>query len=157
VSFVDNKVTRPVHAILALLAVAATSCGTSAPAPQPSAAVTTARTVAQEFVDGYYHQFPDEAYEVGYPDTPMDRLGDRGEVAMTAWRASEDGWLATLTKINPAQLEGTDATVPYAFTRHRLEASIARRVCRTTLWIGLACSRGKPSAPRAWWWTRACT
>ena len=127
--------TRPAPAILALLAVTAASCGTSRPSPQPSAAAaTTARTVAQEFVDGYYHQFPEEAYEVGYPDTPMDRLGDRSEVAMATWRAREDAWLATLTKIDPAQLEGTDAAIPYAFTRDRLEASIARRVCRTNLW-----------------------
>jgi uncharacterized protein (DUF885 family) len=90
--------------------------------------------VAQEFVDGYYHQFPEEAYEVGYPDTPMDRLGDRSEPAMAAWRAREDAWLATLTKLDPAQLEGTDGAIPYAFTRDRLEASIARRVCRTDLW-----------------------
>ena len=117
------------------LALTAASCGgTTAPAPQPSAAATTARTVAQEFVDGYYHQFPEEAYKVGYPDTPMDRLGDRSEVAMAAWRAREDAWLATLTKLDPAQLEGTDGAIPYAFTRDRLEASIARRVCRTSLW-----------------------
>ena len=90
--------------------------------------------VAQEFVDGYYHQFPEEAYEVGYPDTPMDRLGDRSESAMAAWRAREDAWLATLTKLDPGQLEGTDGAIPYAFTRDRLEASIARRVCRTSLW-----------------------
>lgn len=119
--------------LLALLALVAASCGTSAPAPQPSAAAT-ARTVAQEFVDGYYHQFPEEAYEVGYPDTPMDRLGDRSEVAIAAWRAREDAWLATLTKLDQAQLEGTDGAIPYAFTRDRLEASVARRVCRTELW-----------------------
>jgi uncharacterized protein (DUF885 family) len=130
----SRKVTSPAPAILTLLAVTAASCGTSTPAPQPSAAATTARSVAQEFVDGYYHQFPEEAYEVGYPDTPMDRLGDRSEVAMATWRAREDAWLATLTKIEPAQLEGTDAAISYAFTRDRLEASIARRVCRTNLW-----------------------
>jgi uncharacterized protein (DUF885 family) len=124
-----------VRVILALLALAAaSSCIPSAPAPQPSADAGTARTVAQEFVDGYYHQFPEEAYEVGYPDTPMDRLGDRSEAAMTAWRAREDAWLATLMKIDPARLEGTEAAVPYAFTRDRLEASVDRRGCRTDLW-----------------------
>src|SRR5207247_4155952 len=58
----------------------------------------------------------------------------RGGVVMATWRAREDSWLAALTKIDPAQLEGTDAAIPYAFTRDRLEASIARRVCRTNLW-----------------------
>ena len=119
--------------ILAGLAVVVVACG-QAPARQANDAPSRARAVAQEFVDGYYHQFPEDAYEVGYPDTPMDKLGDRSVAAMTAWRAREDAWLASLGKIDAAQLEGTDAAIPYAFTRDRLEASVARRVCRTELW-----------------------
>ena len=118
---------------LACSALVVVACG-QAPAPQTNDAPVRARAVAQEFVDGYYHQFPEEAYEVGYPDTPMDKLGDRSVAAMTAWHAREDAWLATLMKIDAAQLEGTDAAIPYAFTRDRLEASVARRVCRTELW-----------------------
>jgi uncharacterized protein (DUF885 family) len=125
-------VTTHAPTILALLALTAASCRTST--PRPSAAAATARKVAQEFVDGYYHQFPEEAYEVGYPKAPMDRLGDRSETAMAAWRAREDGWLATLKKVDPAPLEGTNGAIPYAFTRDRLEASIDRRVCRSDLW-----------------------
>lgn len=119
--------------LVIVLSVSVASCGSS-PEPAHPDAAGTARTVAQEFVDGYYHQFPEEAYEVGYPDTPMDRLGDRGPEAMTTWRAREDAWLATLKQVDPAQLEGTDAAIPYAFTRDRIEASVARRVCRTELW-----------------------
>ena len=112
---------------------AATSCSTADTTPETEAAATAMR-VAQEFVDGYYHQFPEEAYEIGYPDTPMDSLGDRGQAAMDAWRAREDAWLGELQGIDPAQLEGTDAAVPYAFTVDRIEASAARRVCRMELW-----------------------
>ncbi len=68
------------------------SCSSQAPAPKTDAP-DRARTVAQEFVDGYYHQFPEEACEVSYPDTPMDRPGDRSATAITAWRAREDAWL----------------------------------------------------------------
>ncbi|HUR20367.1 MAG TPA: DUF885 domain-containing protein [Vicinamibacterales bacterium] len=120
--------------LLSVLLFVTVSCGTRAPAPQKSDAPDRVRKVAQEFVDGYYHQFPEEAYEVGYPDTPMDRLGDRSAAAMAAWRAKEDGWLAILAAIDPGQLEGTDAAIPYAFTRDRLEASVARRVCHTSEW-----------------------
>jgi len=118
---------------LIALAVIAASC---APADSPTGEdpAATALRVAQEFVDGYYHQFPEEAYEIGYPDTPMDSLGDRGEPAMDAWRAREDGWLAELRAIDESQLEGTDAAIPFAFTLDRLEASEARRICRTELW-----------------------
>jgi len=117
---------------LALL-LSTASCGAPAPAP-PAPEVAAVRAIAQEFVDGYYHQFPEEAYEVGYPDTPMDRLGDRSATGMAAWRAREDAWLVKLASIDPGKLEGTDAAIPYAFTRDRLEASVARRVCRTADW-----------------------
>jgi len=119
--------------LLAITATGLVSCSPSAPQRTEDAA-TTARRVAQEFVDGYYHQFPEEAYEVGYPDTPMDRLGDRGVAAMDAWRAREDAWLAELTKLDTTELAETDAAIPYAFTRDRLEASVGRRICRTELW-----------------------
>lgn len=113
-------------------ALLAAACARTSGAPEPPA--EAAIRIAQEYVDGYYHQFPEEAYEVGYPDTPMDRLADRGPAAMDAWRAREDAWLAGLRAIDPAGLEGTDAAVPFAFALDRLEASVARRVCRTELW-----------------------
>lgn len=90
--------------------------------------------IAQHFVDGYYHQFPEEAYEVGYPETPLDRLGDRSAAALAAWQAREDGWLDTLRSLDAAQLEGTAAAVPYGFALDRLGAAAARRVCRMELW-----------------------
>ncbi len=121
------------YAVLAVIVLPLAACGgpTSEPTGDDAA---TAQRVAQAFVDGYYHQFPEEAYEVGYPDTPMDRLGDRSQAAMDAWRAREDGWLAELRAIDAAALDGTDAAVPYAFTLDRLEASAGRRVCRAELW-----------------------
>lgn len=119
--------------LLAALALVA-GCAERAGDTGDPEAVATALRVAQEFVDGYYHAFPEEAYEVGYPDTPMDSLGDRGVAAMDAWRAREDAWLAALRAIDPADLEGTDAAIPYAFTLDRLSASEARRVCRAELW-----------------------
>ena len=122
------------RAVLTLLIVAAASCGSRESSPSKNDAAESARNVAKEFVDGYYHQFPEEAYEVGYPDTPMDRLGDRSVAAIKVWRAKEDAWLASLSAIDPGQLEGTDAAIPYAFTRDRLEASVARRVCHTDEW-----------------------
>jgi uncharacterized protein (DUF885 family) len=119
--------------LLAIAALAVASCDQSPPAQDEETPATASR-IAQEFVDGYYHQFPEEAYENGYPDTPMDRLGDRSLAAIAAWQAREDTWLATLKQIDPAKLEGTDAAIPYAFTRDHLEASVGRRVCRIDLW-----------------------
>ena len=84
--------------LLVPAALLAAACATPA---GPPADVATAIRVAQEYVDGYYHQFPEEAYEIGYPDTPMDSLGDRGQAAMDAWRAREDAWLAALRALAP--------------------------------------------------------
>jgi uncharacterized protein (DUF885 family) len=109
-----------------------TACTQSAGGPNRNA--ETAIRVAQEYADGYYHQFPEEAYEIGYPDTPMDSLGRRDQAAMDAWRAREDAWLSELRAIDPGTVDGTDGAVPLGFARDRLEASVARRVCRTELW-----------------------
>lgn len=114
--------------------LAAASCSSGDAPKSAIESVATALRVAQEYVDGYYQQFPEEAYEIGYPDTPMDRLGDRGQASMEAWRSREDAWLAELRALDPAELEGTDAAIPYAFTLDRLAASVARRVCRSELW-----------------------
>jgi hypothetical protein len=37
------------------------------------------KRIANEFVDGYYAQYPEEVYEIGYPDSPMDRFGNHSE------------------------------------------------------------------------------
>jgi uncharacterized protein (DUF885 family) len=98
-----------------------------------NASAEQAAAIADDYVTGYYHQFPEEAYETGFP-APLDRLGDRSLEALAKWEAREDSWLAELSQIDPAELEGTHAAVPYAFARERLEAAKARRVCRTELW-----------------------
>ena len=127
--------------ILAALLALVVACGGAADPEEVSVAAdesvdtsaTRAAAIADEYVTGYYHQFPEEAYETGFP-APLDRLGDRSLPALEAWEAREDAWLAALGTIDPASLEGTDAAVPYAFARERLEAATARRVCRTELW-----------------------
>lgn len=90
--------------------------------------------IADEYVDAYYQQFADEAYEVGYPKTPMDKLGNRSMMALREWEAKEDAWLNALQQISARQIADTDAAIAYAFTRNRLEASVARRVCKMALW-----------------------
>ncbi len=101
-----------------LLAVACSSDDRS----NANDAAATAIDIAQHYVDGYYHQFPGEAYEIGYPDTPMDRFGDRGVTGIAAWQAQEDGWLDTLRSLDQAALEGTDGAVSLPM----LEAAVVR-------------------------------
>ncbi|GMR14290.1 MAG: hypothetical protein BMS9Abin29_2537 [Gemmatimonadota bacterium] len=95
--------------------------------------VAEALAIADEYVVGYYDQFPEDAYETGYP-APLDRMGDHSPAATEAWQAREDAWVARLLAIDAGELEGTEAAVPYRFSLERLQASVARRVCRTRLW-----------------------
>ncbi len=129
----DLKSATGVLTTVVILLLLAAGCGQDMSAKRDAAA-QVANRVAAEYVDAYYKQFPEEAYEVGYPDTPLDRLGDRSRTAMAAWEAQEDVWLAELKAVDAALLEGSDAAVPHAFAMWRLQASVDRRVCRMDLW-----------------------
>jgi uncharacterized protein (DUF885 family) len=102
--------------------------------PPVSNPVKRALDVAHEIVDGYFGQFPEDAVATGYPSAPMDRLGDLSLEAVAAWEAREDAWLAELEGIGTDVVAGTEAAVPYAVARERLEASIGRRSYRPELW-----------------------
>ncbi|MDH3297451.1 MAG: DUF885 domain-containing protein, partial [Gemmatimonadota bacterium] len=95
--------------------------------------VAEAIAIADEYVAGYYDEYPEDAYETGYP-APLDRMGDHSLANIEAWQAREDAWVDRLQAIDPNSLTGTEAAVPYTFSLQRLQASIARRVCRTHLW-----------------------
>ena len=118
--------------LLSLMVLIATPGCSEAPPPEPASAAETATRIAAEFVDAYYTQFPEEVYEVGYPDAPMDRLGDHSEAALTAWNQQLDAWHAELSGLDPREL-GT-AAVPWRFTLERMDALIDRRVCRMDIW-----------------------
>ena len=60
-----------------ILALILAACSEK-PAESNSASVTDQiNRIADEFVDGYFAQYPEEVYEIGYPNSPMDRFGDR--------------------------------------------------------------------------------
>ena len=90
--------------------------------------------VASDFVHGYFRQFPEEVYEVGYSGAPMDRFGDHSEAATNAWDAKVDRWLISLNEIDVEKLARTAEAVTYVFTREQLQAHVDRRVCQTDLW-----------------------
>ncbi len=95
---------------------------------------TEALVLAEEYVNAYYQQFPEEAFENGFPTPPLDRFSDRSASARAAWQRREDAWLARLEAIEPASLVGTAAAAPHAYALERLRASVALRVCQSELW-----------------------
>ncbi len=96
--------------------------------------VLRAEEIAAEYVDAYYKQFPEEAYEVGYPETPTDRFGDRSQDALEAWNAREDAWLSELNAIGKESVRGTRSDLAFSFASWRLQASVDKRACRQDLW-----------------------
>ncbi len=123
-SVIHNKL------ILILFVLCLAACNGSRPNPH----VNRVNAIANEFVDGYYAQFPEEVYEVGYPDAPLARFGDHSSESLAAWGNQVDGWIAALEKIDLDSLTGTPAAITYVFARNRLQALIDRRVCRMELW-----------------------
>jgi uncharacterized protein (DUF885 family) len=90
--------------------------------------------IASDFVHGYFSQFPEEVYEVGYGGAPMNRFGDHSEAAMAEWDAKIDHWLMSLDDVDVETLAGTPEAVTYVFTREQLQTHVDRRVCQTDLW-----------------------
>jgi len=101
--------------------------------PKDTAAERVAQ-VATEFVHGYYSQFPEEVYEIGYPDSPMDRFGDHSEEALAAWDARVDQWLAELDGIDPGSISDSATALTYVHARAMMQANVDRRVCQQDLW-----------------------
>lgn len=114
-------------------AVAIFTIGACSSAPDDTTAERVDQ-IALEFVDGYYAQYPEEIYEVGYPESSADHFGDHSQESLAAWDASVDAWIAALDEIDVAQLQDTPAQVTYVFARERMQAIVDRRVCRNELW-----------------------
>jgi len=111
------------------------ACGDDGPDEEATAAASAlVNTIATEFVDAYYAQFPEEVYEVGYPSNTMDRFGDHSTASIAAWNTRVDGWLAALGDIDDNALKDSPAEITYDFARERMQAIAARRVCKMDWW-----------------------
>lgn len=117
-----------------MLALMLAACAERAADEAAESTAAAVERIASEFVDGYYAQFPEEVYEIGYPDAPMDRFGDHGEEALAAWNAKLDGWLEALNRIDIDAVSDRNTALTYVFARERIQAIVDRRVCNNELW-----------------------
>src|SRR2546422_725339 len=92
------------------------------------------RQLADSYLAAYFERHPDEATLDGVAGGPDDRLPDDSPLALAAWQAREDAWLAELRAIDPAPFGGRPEAVAYGVMRDALEGAIATRVCRHELW-----------------------
>lgn len=117
-----------------ILALILGACGQQAAEPQADDTASLVKRIANEFVDGYYAQYPEEVYEIGYPGSPMDRFGDNSEGALVEWNANVDQWLAELDGIELEKVADSNTALTYVFAREKMQAIVDRRVCQTELW-----------------------
>jgi uncharacterized protein (DUF885 family) len=110
------------------------ACSEQPAEPEPLDSNDRVAQIASDFVAGYYAHYPEEVYEIGYPDAPMDRFGDHSETATAAWHAQVDQWLAALNAIDPASVDQAATARTYVFAREKLQAIVNRRSCKMELW-----------------------
>jgi len=109
-------------------------CVSACSADRPESAPERVDRIATEFLDGYFSQYPEEAYESGYPDAPSDRFGDHSRESTDRWTQKVDEWLRELGSIELTGLTGTPTATTYLFALDRLQAIADRRVCANRLW-----------------------
>jgi uncharacterized protein (DUF885 family) len=90
--------------------------------------------IANEFVDGYYAQYPEEVYEIGYPDSPMNRFGDHSEASLAEWDAKVDDLLDMLNSLDLETVEESSTALSFVFAREKMQAIVDRRICKIELW-----------------------
>jgi uncharacterized protein (DUF885 family) len=117
-----------------ILALFISGCSQQTPEPPPDDTANLVKRIANEFVDGYYAQYPEEVYESGYAGAPMDRFGDHSESALVAWNAAVDQWLEALNGIDLESVKDSNTALTYVFAREKMQATVDRRVCQTELW-----------------------
>src|SRR5436309_14108726 len=92
------------------------------------------RQVADSYLAAYFERHPDEATLDGVAGVPDDRLPDRSPLALAAWQAREDAWLAELRGIEPAPSGRRPDPLPRRVTACAGEQAIPTRGCRHELW-----------------------
>ncbi len=119
---------------ICILALLLAACSERAPEAADNRTAEIVNRIANEFVDGYYAQYPEEVYEIGYPDSPMDRFGDHSEASTTQWSTKVDAWLAALDGIDLETVEASSTALTYVFAHEKMQAIVDRRICQTELW-----------------------
>lgn len=124
------------HAAVLLCCLAAASCGRTseqtAPALQPSD--TRVRELADDYLDSFFEQFPEQATYYGVPGKRHDRLTDNSLTALAEWHAQEDRWLADVRAVDTGSIQAQPLKATFAILRETLEGSVATRICRNELW-----------------------
>jgi uncharacterized protein (DUF885 family) len=90
--------------------------------------------LADEVLAAMLERNPEMATRYSIAGARHDRLFDNSRAALAEWQAREDAWLARLNAIAPPTEIGSRDWVSYGILLDRLEASVARRVCRSELW-----------------------
>jgi uncharacterized protein (DUF885 family) len=111
--------------------LAAERAAVEARAREAAAAV---QALADEYVAGYFDQFPEQALVWGAPDPDPGRLSDNSLASLARWQILQQDLLAQLDAVDTEALTDPAARITADFLRHRLESDRGLAVCRMELW-----------------------
>jgi uncharacterized protein (DUF885 family) len=120
--------------LLVPAAVIAAACNRQPPAPRVSAGDTLVRALADEYLEGYFDRYPEQATVYGVPRRRHDALFDNSLEALQEWKTRENAWLLRAARINPVVVDNASLRATHAILKEALEGSVAMRSCRLELW-----------------------
>jgi uncharacterized protein (DUF885 family) len=106
---------------------------TAGPASAHGAALAVT-ALADDYVDAYFEQFPEQALLSGAPDPDPGRLSDPSLDNLARWQIHQQDLLAQLDEIDTARLEDPAARTAAGFLRNQLESARDFGICRQELW-----------------------
>jgi uncharacterized protein (DUF885 family) len=124
------KFRTPISLVICSVVIAA--CGGEPQDPAP--AHRGIEAVADEYLKAMLERYPQLGTYYGIAGARHDDLFDNSPVALADWQVREDAWFAELDSIGAPADIGSRDWATYGILSEELEASIARRVCRSELW-----------------------
>jgi uncharacterized protein (DUF885 family) len=112
----------------------------AAPTANPDQAVLAAaaagriNALADEYVQFYYEQFPEQALFSGAVDPDPARLTDNSLESVARWQILQQDLLARLDEIDLSVVTDPAAIITANMLRNQLQSSLDLAVCRNELW-----------------------
>lgn len=125
---------RTVLFFVTLLSVVSLACAPAPPPVDKQKLADEVSALADDYVRSYLDAFPYQALVIGARESHPSLLADHSLPALKKWEAKEDQLLASLKKIDVAQIDGLTESHTYKFLQQLLEGAVGYRVCRMELW-----------------------
>lgn len=123
------------HLISSLAVVSLMAYSQLGTTSNPSAdAVRQMNSIAQEYEQKYFANFPETALFWGKMDVDHSRFSDHSYAAVKEWEHYEDRIIEQLNQIDEPGLKNTPQHITYQTLKQYLTRNVKARVCKDQLW-----------------------